>query len=119
MENFFIDDKFYSDIDSLLSDYDEEEIINLPDDWEVDCKESKLESIFAFDEQYIVDSVLMNTDKWEERFPEDSERIDNEIRVAVKKGFDIEKINNLLPKLYYPNDNKFKIKKQDLLDYIK
>lgn len=122
MENFFVDDKFHSDLESLMSDMginDDDDIKALEEDWSVDCEESTLEKMFQVDEKFIVDSIVCQTDKWEDRFPDpdNDEREFAQIKKAIRESVDIEKMNSLLPELYYPNGKKFKITKKDLLEY--
>ena len=46
MEHFFIDDRFYSDLDDYINDCFPEGIDELPDDWSIRVQESKLEPMF-------------------------------------------------------------------------
>lgn len=123
MENFFEDDKFHSDLESLMSDHDlneDEDIKDLDDDWHIDCEGSSLEKIFVLTEDSIVNSILGHIDRWEDRFPAEDydDRTSDSIHKAIRQGIDIVKMNSLIPELYYPNGKKFKITKKDLLEYI-
>lgn len=121
MENFFYNDKFYSDLDELISDLDLENdgaIALLEEDWKITVEDSKLEKIFKLEEKFVINAVLEQTDKWEERFPEDSDHTFEQIEKAIKDSIDIDKLNSLLPELYYLNGEKFEITKQDLLNHI-
>ena len=119
MENFFIDGKFYNDLSELMDDRDiqDDELHLLDGDWCETAKQSKLEKIFTLKKDFVVNAIIEQTDTWEERFPEDSDDLFEEIKKAVEQGIDLEKMNNLLPELYYPDGVKFKITKQDLIDY--
>lgn len=121
MENFFIDENFCSDLDDLIRIYDLEDdnaIPELDEDWSVEVEESELQKIFTLKKEFVVSAIIEKTDTWEERFPEDSDRLFEEIKKAIEQSIDIEKMNSLLPELYYPNGKKFKITKKDLLEYI-
>ena len=56
----------------------------------------------------------------EDRFPEEDygEKLYNQIKTALKAGIDIEKINALMPELYYPSGEFGVLTKQDLLDAV-
>lgn len=124
-EYFFYEDKFISDVEDLLYELnldendDDSDIKNLPDDWSVVCEESKHEKMFQFKIDDVVSDIISHTDRFEERFPEESERVFKELEVAVKNGIDIDKINSEIPKLYYPSGVSFTITKNDLLEYFK
>ncbi len=120
MEDFFIDDKFYNDLSELMDDRDinDENIKDLPADWTETAEQSKLEKIFTVKKDFVVNAILEQTDKWEERFPEDSDSIFMQMKIAIENSIDIGKLNELLPELYYPDGVKFKITKQDLIEYI-
>lgn len=119
MENFFYDDRFCTDIDDLMCelDIDEETLSDLKDDWEITCEETTLEKIFVIKKEFATDAILTQTDTWEDRFPEDSDSLFKEIKTAIDNAIDIEKLNEALPSLYYPNGKKFKIKKSDLVEW--
>jgi hypothetical protein len=115
MENFFYDNEFYSDLDSLMDDLDlnaEADIYQLPDDWFITCFESKREPIFILSVDFITDAIN------EERFSEEGREFD-EINEVLSNNIDYEKINALIPNLYYPTRTKFLITRADLINYIK
>lgn len=120
MENFFVDDKFYSDFNEFLIDIEveEDEINELDEDWTQEIELTTLEPILKIDEKYLNNIVEEITD-WEvERFPEDGDKVIDKIKEAFIKSFDQNKLNELMPKLYYPNGKKVTLTKKDLLDYI-
>lgn len=126
MENFFYGDKFHLDMSTLIEDLDldsfddeNKEIEALPDDWEIVVEETTIEKMFTMTEAFVVNAIVEETDMWEDRFPEESDDIFDKIKNAIKQSIDIEKLNSLLPELYYANGKKTKITKQDLLDYVK
>lgn len=121
MENFFIDDKFHMDLDSLITDLDLDDdgaIEALPEDWSIIAEETELQKIFTLTKEFVVDSIMDATDKWEERFPEDVEDLYEKIKKSIGEGIDLDKMNASTPELYYPNGNTFEITKADLLEYV-
>lgn len=116
MENFFVDDKFYSDMDSLMNDLDlfeEQDVEDLDGTvFTVECFQSSLEPLVTLSYDWILDRVN------EERFPEDNDRINNEFTKAIE-AIDFDKVNSLMPKLYYPTRKKFTLTKEDFLEYIR
>lgn len=115
MENFFYNDDFYSDLNDLIDSL-EIDIDRLEEDWSILVEQCSLEKIFTFKEKFITETILEATDTWEDRFPEDSDRTFDKIKEAIKQGIDIEKMNNLLPSLWYPNGKKVTITKKDLIE---
>ena len=120
MENFFNNERFCTDIDSLCSDLDldDESINELPDDWEIEVEMTTLEKMFVIKKEFAVDAIVRQTDKWEDRFPEESDDLFKQIEKAIGDALDIEKLNIGLPSLYYPNGIKAKIKKADLIQTL-
>lgn len=112
MENFFLDDKFCSDLGDLCHhlDLDDDAIAALPDDWFVEVVESSLEPVVKLSADWIVNKV--NDDRWTED--------GNEVGKVYKalELIDFDKVNAAMPTLYYESRplKKFKIKKADLLD---
>ena len=118
MENFFIKDEFFSTLDDLI-DYIGLDVEELDDNWTTKVKLSELEPMFQFNEKFIVDAIINNTDLFEDRFPEDSDNIFDKIKEGIIASVDLEKLNKMIPSLYYPNCDYRIITKQDLLDFIK
>jgi hypothetical protein len=114
MENFFYNDKFYSDMEELMDDLDyyEEDVLKLPDDYSLDCKGFKLEPIVTLSADWIGERID------EERFTEDGDEIEKILKV-LSANIDFDKINSLMPKIYYESGEKFKITKADMLEWIK
>lgn len=116
MENFFYNDNFYSDMESFIHENfdDESEIAELDDDKLFLCKGSKLEQILKLSAEWIAERID------DERFSENNNENEVEKIMKVLSGnIDFDKINALLPELYYEDyKDKFTITKQDLLDQI-
>ncbi len=119
MENFFIDENFYPDTESLLADIEineKEDAEALPDDYKLRIEESSLEKVFVATEDWIVDTIIEATDQYDDRFPEEADHVFEEIKKAIRASIDVEKLNSLLPSLFYPNGKMSVLTKQDLLD---
>jgi hypothetical protein len=118
MEPFFIEENFYSKVEDYLIDHEleKDDVDKLPDDWEIKVNDAELQPIFVLKEDWVIDQIVENTDHFEERFPEDSDKIFEDIKKAIKQSLDINKLNELLPKLWYPNGKEVSLTKQDLLD---
>jgi len=116
MKNFFYADHFCSDIDDFVEifDIDENNVSELSKDWHVHVELSNLESIFNIDAESLCQLLAQaNEDRLSEDFEEEA-RVLN----ALKQSIDFDKLKELLPKLYYPN-NKFKvISKSDLIEWF-
>jgi hypothetical protein len=119
MEKFFYDDRFCLDISDLMEilDIDDENLDELEDDWSVTCEGATLEKIFVIEKEFAVSAIVNETDTWSDRFPEDdwSVTLFEQIKKAIAESIDIEKLNEKLPSLYYPNGKKFKVTKDDLV----
>lgn len=115
MEHFFYEDVFCNDIEDLLMelDMDEDEVPHLPEDWYITCMGSTKEAVFQLTPDWITRPIN------EERFSEDPDDMVDKIRLVLNRNIDFDKINKLLPRIYYPANKEFKITKADLLDYIK
>jgi len=116
MENFFYNDDFYNDVDSFIHENFEglDEILGLEDDKQFHCTGSVLQPIITLSSYWITDRID------DDRFSENG--VDEEcikINKILDENIDYDKINSLLPKLYYENrKDKFTITKQDLLDRL-
>lgn len=111
MENFIYDDEFYHDLGDLLIALEiDEDSPELTDDWEIECIECELEPVFKLSVDFIFDHIN------EERFTEDGAEADK-IEKVLRDNIDFDKINSLIPQLYYPTKKKFTIKKTDVLEY--
>jgi hypothetical protein len=118
-ENFFWNEYFCTDIDHLLMhlEIEEEDFSELEDDYMIECEATTLEKMFVIKKDFAVKAIVNQTDTWEDRFPEDSDDLFDKIEKAIGDAIDIDKLNEGLPSLYYPNGVKFLITKQDLINY--
>ena len=110
-EPFFSNNKYYDSVESLideivLNDCDIEE---LPDDYEIQATRAQLLPII----QYKADDLLEMADEFSE---ENCDREVEQILNAIKECCDFDKLNSMIPKLWYemPTE-RFIITKADLL----
>lgn len=116
MEYFFANDSLCCDLGDLLEqlEIEEEEVKDLPEDWTYEAEEVELEPMFVLGADMLNDIL---SDRFEERFSEDAPEYDK-INKILKDNIDFDKINALIPKLYYSTGKIKTITKADLLEYI-
>lgn len=123
MENFFYNENFHLDLDSLLCDlglYEEKDVQELPDDWSINIQMATLEPVCQLNGDELIEVIIdYIEDTFIERFPEDSDKTFDKIKQALIHGVYTNEINEAMPRLYYPNQEFQTITKQDLLEYIK
>lgn len=114
MKPFFIEDEFYTDIESYLiaKDLELEDIQKLPDDYKLAISDCDLEPMFQLNASTLSEILCGN---YEERFSEDSPEADT-IEKALSECIDFEKLNALIPQLWYINGKEAELTKQELLD---
>ena len=111
-EPFFSNDKYYYSLSDLIDEIvsDDSDIEDLPDDFELKATKAQLLPII----QYKADDLLEMADEFSENnYDREVEQILN----AIKECCDFNKLNSMIPKLWYemPTE-KFVITKKDLLD---
>lgn len=111
MENFFIEDQFFSDFCDYMESRELKED-NIPNDWSEMAFEAELQPMYNFSIDWIFDRLN------EERDDEDG-NAGERLSKLLEKHIDFKAINEGMPKLYYVTKNKFEITKDDLLDYCK
>lgn len=113
MENFFYNDKFYSDIDEFIETIEEEydcDIKDLPKDFTADITESELKPILTLS----IDDINLDSDN----FSEDESEEFCKITKVLKENIDFDKINSLMPKNYQSTGVEVTLTKKDLLQLI-
>jgi hypothetical protein len=107
----FYNDRYYDELRDIIEDLelDELEIHELPEDYTLVAYETNLETIENID----ADLIARGID--EDRFPEDNDRTYAQILKILNDNIDFEKINSLLPKLYYESGRKIIFTKADLI----
>lgn len=114
MENIFYNDEFYNELGDLLEELEinENNLEKLSEDYQLICYESSLEPVVTLSEDWISDRMD------DERLPEDDDTVFSNIAKALRT-IDFEKVNAMMPKLYYPKKKKIIFSKQDIIDYCK
>ena len=117
MENFFIDDKFYSNVEELLEDLEIETVDEIPENYSEKAESASLEPISkGITYEYLVDTVFSYL---EDRMPEDyTKEFEDKIVNAIKQSLDIDKLHSLMPKLWYANNEFITITREDLISYL-
>jgi hypothetical protein len=117
MKNFFVEEKFYPDLDSLCHDLSIgiESINHLSENWQLKVELSDLEPIFNVDADNLCQLLAdANEDRLSEDFDEEAK-----VLKALKETIDFEKLKEALPKLYYPNNTFQTITKADIVNFLK
>lgn len=114
MENFLIDDRFYSEIEDLIDDVLDwegvDELDQLDDDWSIQACETELEPMYKISLNQIWN--MLDSD----RLPENSDFVETQLDKLLQKYINFDAINEGMPKLYYPKrKGEFTITKKDLL----
>lgn len=115
MENFFYNDNFFSDIDTLMCylDLDDEQsIIALENDWYIQVGLTTPRPIIQYN-SYMLTGLVQDDD-----LSEDQEELET-LRKILEKEINFDKINKLVPELCYLNGKTEMITKEYLLEYIK
>jgi len=114
MENFFIDDNFYSDLNEFIDHLDVDSVEEIPNEWTWRAELSTFEPMFKLDSEIMASLV---GDAYDERYGEDQD-LSEKIIKALNESVDWDKLNSLIPKFYYANGEYETITKQDLIDHL-
>lgn len=109
MENFFVDEDFYLDLQEYC-DYNEVDIDEISMHAPMKVELSELEPAIQFDLDMLME--LLDDDRC-------SEDTYDDILKVLKDNIDLEKINSLVPKLYYPNNKFHTFTREDFMDVLK
>jgi hypothetical protein len=109
MENVFYNEKYYSEIEEILLEEDWQTEEDLPDHIEV--YEAHNEPIVKLSAQWIVEHID------EERFTEDGCEIES-VEDILNKYIDFQKVNSMIPKLWYEGRKKIVLTKEQLKEYL-
>ena len=110
----FFNDRYYDELHDIILELelDAYDILQLPEDYTLVAYETDLETIQELNAKLILDAID------EDRFPENADSTCREILKILNDNIDFEKINSLLPKLYYESSRKIIITKADLIAEI-
>ena len=110
---YAIDDRFFSEVQDIAEHLEYDFLVEQTDDFTVEAYECDLELIGFLSGESIAERVF-DEDRFSENMDEDQERIAK----ILDANIDFEKINSLLPKLWYPSDRKVIFTKAELIAEI-
>lgn len=110
---YAIDDRFFSEVQDIAEHLEYDFLIEQNDDFTVEAYECDLENIGFLNGEMIAERVF-DEDRFSENADEDQERIAK----ILDANIDFEKINLLLPKLWYATDRKVIFTKAELIAEI-
>jgi len=110
IEVFVYNDKFYYEIGDLLDDYDIENPQDIEDDMSFTIYPCQLEPLVTLSADWIMDRID------EERFSEEGDESEK-VADTLLKYIDFEKVNSMMPKMYYPIGPKYILTKKDIIEY--
>jgi len=110
---YAIDDRFFSEVQDIAEHLEYEFLVEQTDDFTVEAYECDLELIGFLSGETIAERVF-EEDRFSENMDEDQERIAK----ILDANIDFEKINSLLPKLWYTSDRKVIFTKAELIAEI-
>lgn len=107
-----LNENFFSDVTELAEYLEYEFLIGQDDYYTIEVYNCDLESIGVLDAEVLALRVFD-----EDRFSEDATEYEDLVKI-FNENIDFEKINNLLPKMWYPSGNKVVFTKQELLESL-
>lgn len=116
---FFVDDEFFADheayIHHLVNDYFLEEK-DVDEGWQEIATIAVKEKMFEINESGLIDWLF---DGNEDRWPEHGDLIEEDLRMQIRKHFDIKSFNAAIPELWYGTHEKMVIRKSDIIDDLR
>jgi len=109
---YAIDDRFFSEIQDIAEYLEYEFLVEQADDFQVEAHECDLQFIVQLDGYIIAETAIE-----EERLSEDGDEKED-IAKILNDNIDFDKINALMPKLWYPSDRKVIFTKAELIAEI-
>ena len=109
-----LDEHFFSDVQEIAEHLEWEFLIEQPEDYTITLNECDLETIGFLNGEVIAERAFD-----EDRFSEEPYDQQKEIIKILDDRINWDEINDLLPKLWYPNSTKIVFTKQELIDSIK
>jgi uncharacterized protein YozE (UPF0346 family) len=110
---YAIDDRFFTETQDIAEYLEYEFLVEQADDFTVEAYECDLEIIGFLNGKIIAERVF-DEDRFSEEMNDDQEKISK----ILDANIDFEKINSLLPKLWYPSDRKVIFTKAELIAEI-
>lgn len=110
---YAIDDRFFDEIQNIAEYLEYDFLIEQSDDFTVEAYECDLEKIGVLDAYEMTERVFD-----EDRFSEDENEKDKIYKI-LNDNIDFDKINALLPELWYPSNRKVILTKAELIAELK
>ncbi len=110
---YAIDDRFFTEAQDIAEYLEYEFLVEQADDFTVEAYECDLETIGFLSGEIIAERAF-DEDRFSEEMYDDQEKISK----ILDANIDFEKINSLLPKLWYPSDRKVIFTKAELIAEI-
>ena len=111
---YAIDDRFFDEVQDIAEHLEYDFLIEQDENFTVTAYECDLERIGYLDSQTIAERAFD-----EDRFSEDMDKDQELIMKILDANIDFEKINQYIPKLWYPSNRKVIFTKDELIDTIK
>jgi len=105
----YYNENFYHELSDLVADIDLD-MLKAGDT--ITVEDCDLEPIGVLSVDLLTELLM---DKWEDRQSEDGLEYDK-IEKVIKENIDFDKINELLPKLYYPNGKEITFTYEQLME---
>lgn len=121
MENeslrYLTDNDFYYDLITMVDCEidDTQSISNLPSDFVIEYFECRLEPFATLDAEILADMIV---DYNEDRREEDGDEYEK-VKNAISECVDFEKLNSMMPKLYYPFGEQKTLNKEQIIEILK
>lgn len=116
---FYIDDEFFPDHESyihhLVNDY-LLQVEDIHDGWHEIATIAKKEKMLQVNESSLIDWLF---DHNEEIWPENGDLFEKDLRLLIKKHFDIKSFNAAVPELWYGTFDKMIIRKSDIIEDLR
>lgn len=109
---YAIDDRFFTEVQEIAEHYEYDFLIEQPDDFTVEAYECDLEYIMQFDGEFISGCID------DERLSEDGDEKEDVAKI-LDANIDFNKINALMPKLWYSSNRKVIFTRDELINKIK
>lgn len=109
---YAIDDNFFDEIQDIAEHFGYEFLIQQPVDFTMEAYECDLEFIIQLDGESISECID------DERLSEDGDEKED-VAKMLDANIDFDKINALMPKLWYPSNRKIVLTRDELINEIK
>jgi len=109
---YAIDDRFFTEVQDIAENLEYEFLVAQNDDFTVEAYECDLQFIIQLDGNWIAETAIDD-----DRLSESGDEREDVAKV-LNDNIDFEKINALMPKLWYPSNRKVLFTKAELIAEI-